>query len=106
MFFTTSHTISILDHEANIPCRKGESLLASMVRLGKKGIPIGCRSGGCGVCKVRVHQGDYTNGNISRAHVSESEERAGFTLACRCHPSTDLTIEVVGKMKKATHSKA
>ena len=33
-------------------CSPQESLLVGMERLGKKGIPVGCRGGGCGVCKV------------------------------------------------------
>ncbi|MDP3926663.1 MAG: 2Fe-2S iron-sulfur cluster binding domain-containing protein, partial [Hydrogenophaga sp.] len=35
------------------PCASNESLLTGMLRLGRKGIPVGCVNGGCGVCKVR-----------------------------------------------------
>lgn len=83
-------------------CLPGETLLAGMTRLGRKGIPVGCVNGGCGVCKVRLLRGECSRtGPISRAHVSPEEEAAGFTLACRAAPRTDVEIEVVGKMKKA-----
>lgn len=93
-------SIQIPETGASFPCKPQESLLFGMVRLGRKGIPVGCRAGGCGVCKVRILSGTYTNGKMSRAHVSEEEEQNGFVLACRCQPSSDLAIEVVGKMRK------
>ena len=31
-----------------------DHLLRGMERLGRRGIPVGCRGGGCGVCKVQV----------------------------------------------------
>ena len=49
-------------------CSETKHLLAGMIQLGKKGIPVGCRSGGCGVCKVEILSGDYTSKKMSRAH--------------------------------------
>jgi 3-phenylpropionate/trans-cinnamate dioxygenase ferredoxin reductase subunit len=83
------------------PCAIGESLLQGMIRLGRKGIPVGCVNGGCGVCKVRVKQGSTeTLGPISRAHVSAEEEAQGYTLACRVGPACEVKLEVTGKMSK------
>ncbi|WP_020394560.1 2Fe-2S iron-sulfur cluster-binding protein [Thiolinea disciformis] len=96
-------TIQITDSGDSFPCKPNEMLLLAMVRLGRKGIPVGCRNGGCGVCKVHVKSGEYSNGKMSRAHVTEQEEQDGYALACRCQPSSDLVIEVVGKMRKAVH---
>ncbi len=82
-------------------CRGDESLLCGMLRLGRKGIPVGCTNGGCGVCKVRVTSGCVRQlGAISRAHVSAEEEAAGFTLACRMAPETDVILVVVGKLHR------
>ncbi|AOW14470.1 ferredoxin [Hydrogenophaga crassostreae] len=82
-------------------CASTESLLQGMLRLGRKGIPAGCVNGGCGVCKVRILEGDIKAlGPISRAHVSCDEERQGLTLACRVAPLTDVRLEVAGKLKK------
>ncbi len=103
MQHTANFSIAIVGLQDSFVCRPQESLLAAMVRLGKKGIPSGCHNGGCGVCKVHIMDGDYHKGKMSRTHVSEQEEQAGFVLACRCQPQADLTINVVGKMRKATH---
>ena len=83
------------------PCAIGESLLKGMLRLGRKGIPVGCVNGGCGVCKIRVLNGSTELlGPVSRAHVTAEEEAQGYTLACRVGPTTELKLEVAGKMIK------
>ena len=82
-------------------CGTDESLLRGMLRLGRKGIPVGCVNGGCGVCKVRIVDGRVTAlGPVSRAHVSAEEERAGLTLACRVAPASAVTLEVAGKLER------
>jgi 3-phenylpropionate/trans-cinnamate dioxygenase ferredoxin reductase subunit len=83
------------------PCASDESLLRGMLHLGRKGIPVGCVNGGCGVCKVRIVDGRVTPlGPISRAHVSVDEECAGLTLACRVAPASAVTLEVAGKLER------
>jgi 3-phenylpropionate/trans-cinnamate dioxygenase ferredoxin reductase subunit len=73
-----------------------------MCRLGRRGIPVGCLGGGCGICTVRVLRGEVVSlGPISRAHVSEEEERQGYTLACRAAAKGAVTLEVVGKMQRS-----
>jgi 3-phenylpropionate/trans-cinnamate dioxygenase ferredoxin reductase subunit len=82
-------------------CATGESLLKGMLRLGRKSIPVGCVNGGCGVCKVRVLEGEVVRlGPVSRAHVSVEEEAQGCTLACRVAPATPVRLAVAGKFEK------
>lgn len=82
-------------------CATTESLLAGMLRLGRKGIPAGCVSGGCGVCKVRIVEGAVQSlGPISRAHVSTEEEANGYTLACRVAPTQAVCLEVAARLRK------
>ena len=81
-------------------CSPQESLLVGMERLGKKGIPVGCRGGGCGVCKVEIIDGTYQKRVMSRDYVSVEDEAAGRVLACRIKPTSDLLIRVLGKMCK------
>ncbi|CAJ0784565.1 2Fe-2S iron-sulfur cluster binding domain-containing protein [Ralstonia pickettii] len=82
-------------------CATTESLLTGMLRLGRKGIPVGCVNGGCGVCKVRVLDGSTARlGPLSRAHVSADEEAQGVTLACREAPLTAVRLAVLGKFEK------
>lgn len=82
-------------------CAPSESLLAGMLRLGRKGIPAGCVNGGCGVCKVRIVQGKVQPlGPVSRAHVSHAEEVQGYTLACRVAPTEPVLLEVTPLLRK------
>lgn len=93
--------ITIEDTGEVYPCSETKHLLAGMMQLGKKGIPVGCRSGGCGVCKVKVLSGQYTSKKMSRDHVSEAEESDGTVLACRVFPQSDITLSVMGHLLKA-----
>ena len=103
MFFDTRPKVSVhvMQTDEIFPCATDESLLQGMLRLGRKGIPVGCVNGGCGVCKVHVLEGQCRPlGPISRAHVSAAEEALGFTLACRVAPVTPIRLEVAGKFEK------
>ncbi len=95
----SGHTICIQGGAAYL-CREDESVLAGMCRLDRRGIPLGCRGGGCGVCKVEVLSGQYTSLVMSRAHVSVEDEAAGRVLACRIFPRSDLALRVIGKLQK------
>lgn len=95
-----AYTITIRDTGESYRCVDYRSLLEGMEVLGKKGIPVGCRGGGCGVCKVRIESGTFTKRVMSREHISEAEEAAGTVLACRCKPTSDVTLSVLGSMKK------
>tara|TARA_R110000796_G_scaffold169508_2_gene286359 strand:+ start:19387 stop:19626 length:240 start_codon:yes stop_codon:yes gene_type:complete len=64
-----------------------------MEHAGGNCVPVGCRGGGCGLCKVQVLRGEYQCGPMSSKHVSESALACGEVLACRIYPRSDLTIE-------------
>lgn len=97
----TKAVVTIAQTGERFTCAPGQSLLAAMARLGRRGIPVGCLNGGCGVCKVRVLRGEVSRlGPVSRAHVSVEEECAGYSLACRVAPQGDVELEVAGKMQK------
>ncbi|MEX8494225.1 2Fe-2S iron-sulfur cluster binding domain-containing protein [Sphaerotilus sp.] len=99
--FRPKVTVHVVQTGEEFPCATTESLLNGMLRLGRKGIPVGCVNGGCGVCKVRVLEGQVTAlGPVSRAHVTAEEEQHGCTLACRVAPTTAVQIEVIGKFEK------
>lgn len=96
-----SHTITITDSGEEYRCKEAQHLLAGMMQLGKKGIPVGCRGGGCGVCKVRILSGVYESRKMSRDRVTEQEEKAGTVLACRIFPRSDIRLQLVGYNHKA-----
>lgn len=58
-------------------------------------IPVGCRGGGCGRCKIKILTGQYRTKKMSRLHVSEQQQAQGLALACCVYPQSDLLIEPV-----------
>ncbi len=94
------YTVTLEETGESYRCCSTRSVLEGMEALGKKGIPVGCRNGGCGVCRVHVLEGQYTRRVMSREHVSEAEEATGYALSCRIKPTSDLRIAVLGTMKK------
>lgn len=91
-------------------CRPGETVLEAMERvsgvgralIGAKRIPVGCRRGGCGVCRVQVLAGIYRSLPQSRNHVSREEESEGYALACRLIPDSDLDLRPALKPRTTT----
>jgi 3-phenylpropionate/trans-cinnamate dioxygenase ferredoxin reductase subunit len=99
--------VLVTQTEEVYPCALTESLLTGMLRLGRKGIPVGCVNGGCGVCKVLIKEGEVKSlGPISRAHVTVEDESCGYTLACRVAPQTNVVLEVAGKLDKPFRKRA
>ena len=62
-------------------------------------INVGCKGGGCGVCKVRVLEGNYRHKPMSKAHITNEELGQGIVLACRIFPTSDLTVLAIGECK-------
>lgn len=98
-------TIHIRDSGESFACATEKSILGGMEALRRKGIPIGCRSGGCGVCKIKIEKGSVRRGPTSREYVSLAEEAEGIALACRCYPEADLELSVLGKMRRSFEPK-
>ncbi len=93
--------ITIEDSGERFACGEGQNVLAAMERLGRKGIPVGCRGGGCGVCRVQVvGPGRYHTLKMSRAQVSEADEAAGICLACKLIPEGDLNLRPLGLLRR------
>lgn len=68
-------------------------VLHQMVRRAVRALPVGCRGGGCGVCRVRVVAGTYRTLRMSRRHVTEADEADQIALACRLLASSHIVIE-------------
>ena len=76
-----------------IICRVDQSILAAIIASGTKSIAVGCRSGGCGVCRIKILKGTYRTGYVNRAIVGVAEEREHIALSCRAFPTSDCSIE-------------
>lgn len=96
----TSFRIELVETQEDFLCRPNENVLAGMFRLGKRGIPTGCRGGGCGICRIQVLAGDYSCLKMSSSHISASDIAANTVLACRILPLSDLQIQVLGLMRQ------
>lgn len=97
----TSFQVTITNTRETFSCRDDSDVLRAMEQLQRKGIPVGCRNGGCGVCKVRVREGSYRTGRMSRAVLSAAEQAERCTLACKTYPQGEMAVEVTGAMVRA-----
>lgn len=78
------------------------SILEHMRRPGRRGVPVGCRSGGCSVCKIEIIGGGWRQIRpMSREYISDEDLAAGRVLACCVAPTANITLRVLGKMRKA-----
>jgi ferredoxin len=94
------HEVLIIDTGRRFQCSEDQNLLRGMEQIGVRGIPVGCRGGGCGICKVQVVSGRYRTERMSRACITEEEEQHGIALACRLFPAEGLSVRVIGKIVK------
>ena len=76
-------------------CLENQNILVAMERSSKGFIKIGCRQGGCGVCKIKVLNGEYIKREMSRSHISEIDEKNGIVLACCIMPKSPMTIKIL-----------
>jgi ferredoxin len=81
-------------------CADTRTLLEGMEALARRGIPVGCRGGGCGICKVRIEAGAVRTEKMSRCHVSVDDEAAGVVLACRAYPMSDVQLRALDTMAR------
>lgn len=90
----SGYRITIAGTDQSVTCRKDESLLAALARQGYSKVRVGCRNGGCGVCKIRVTEGEFETGKMSIKHVTQAEREVKYTLSCRTFPKSDLTLTI------------
>ena len=114
---TQRFTISV-EGSGTATCSPDERVLVALERAQGFGqlkglprkLPVGCRRGGCGVCRAHVLEGDYRRAPMSRAHISADEEAEGVVLACAIYPLSDLSLRLApsdlcqGKCKKVVQS--
>lgn len=87
------YTVEMSGSMKTFPCKETESIITAMMKAGVNPFPIGCRGGGCGVCRIQILEGKIDTGAMSRAFVSKEDELNGFTLACRAKPRSNLKIK-------------
>jgi len=91
-----------------VPCDGTETVADAAYRAGIN-IPLDCRDGACGTCKVRVESGAFTSGEYIEDALSDEEAAEGYALACQMKPKTDMVLQVLAgsaacKTKPGAHS--
>ena len=87
-------TIIVQPSGTQIHIEPGETLLSGLHKAGYA-YTVGCRRGGCGICKVDVVDGDFSyNRPVADSVVSEDERTDGTCLSCRAVAECDLVIEM------------
>jgi ferredoxin len=90
---TKKHTIRVRDTNEEFVCGEDEFVLNAMIHALCGPIHHGCCGGGCGVCKMKVEKGEiFAAKRMSRAHVSEDEQKEGIVLLCCVQPREDLLL--------------
>jgi ferredoxin len=86
--------ITVLPDGERVLARRDENLLTTLSRNGL-GYRIGCKRGGCGVCKVHLVLGEVRyERTVAESVLSDDERVEGVCLSCRAIPLTDVVIEL------------
>ena len=92
------YQVTIVNTGETFRCGDEVNVLAAMEQACCHGIPVGCRNGGCGACKVRITSGSFHTRKMNRAVVSAAEESDGCVLACKTYPQGDITVKALGRV--------
>ncbi|MGG1659109.1 2Fe-2S iron-sulfur cluster binding domain-containing protein [Brevibacillus sp. NRS-1366] len=80
--------------EKRFECKKEHDLLQA-ARRHLVNIPFGCCRGGCGMCKIKVLEGEYMLGLSSREVLPGEDRERGYSLACKTYPLSNMVVELV-----------
>ena len=74
-----------------------ETVLSGLYKAGYA-YTVGCRRGGCAICKVDCRSGEFSyNHPVADTVITDAERSDGTCLTCRAVPETDITIELRGE---------
>ena len=99
-----THQVTIDNTGEVFRCAEDVHVLAAMEQACCHGIPVGCRNGGCGACKVRITSGSYQTRKMNRAVLCAAEEADGCVLACKTYPRSDIAVHVLGRVWQAART--
>ena len=76
-----------------IDCNPSETVADASYRQ-RINIPLDCRDGACGTCKLSVEAGTYSGGDYIEDALTDEEAAAGFALGCQMKPTSDLVLRI------------
>lgn len=93
--------VKFTPYNKEIDVSEGENLLETIRNAGIF-IDTPCNgSGSCGKCKVKI-----TNGNViseNSRHITESEKKEGYVLACQSKIKEDIVVEIPKTASSSMH---
>lgn len=95
--------IIVEPNEVQVPVTEGDTIMAALNKNGYTFL-LGCRRGGCGICKVRVIEGTIEHNRPVAESALPAEERAeGVCLGCRAVPQGDIRIALLKSALRVTN---
>jgi len=86
--------VTILPDGLQINAAEAETVLKALTRAGLK-YRVGCKRGGCGICKVQLVLGEVRYERpVAESVLSDDQRVAGICLSCRAVPITNIAIEL------------
>ncbi|MGY4652786.1 2Fe-2S iron-sulfur cluster-binding protein [Mycobacterium sp. URHB0021] len=86
--------VTILPDGLQVTAAEAETVLAALSRAGLR-YRVGCKRGGCGVCKVQLVLGEVRYERpVAESVLSDDQRVEGICLSCRAVPITDIAIEL------------
>ena len=76
-----------------VETRPNETVADAAYRVGIN-IPLDCRDGACGTCRVFIEAGRFDGGSYIEDALTEAEAAEGYGLACQMKPHTDLVLRI------------
>jgi ferredoxin len=87
-------SVTVLPDGIHVSAGDGETVLAALGRAGLR-YRIGCRRGGCGICKLQLLGGEVRYQRpVADSVLSDDDKVAGICLSCRAVPITNVLIEL------------
>jgi ferredoxin len=86
--------VKILPENVRVSAGPADTILGALARAGLR-YRVGCKRGGCGICKVQLVLGEVAYERPVAATVLTDDERVdGICLSCRAVPLTDVVFEL------------
>ena len=90
-----THTARLLETGESFEVSSDESILDAATRAGVS-LPHECTFGGCGTCRIKLHEGQVGYEDFPMA-LTEEEHAEGYALACQARCRSDVVIEPAAK---------
>jgi ferredoxin len=85
-------TVTVQPGGERVSINPGENLLEGLFRAGYA-YRVGCKRGGCGICKVDLVEGEVLyDHTVADSVLTPDERQDGTCLSCRAVPQGNVTI--------------